>query len=204
MTFKFLCCTTWHQKKNSYCLSVEMETSFRKQGKMGHKVWRVVFGNSVPQNPSPLALLPRGRAFNFPKPHRLAAEAERASRAPRRAAFPCLSAGYYYTRRRSADPVPVKRSGGSDWLLPSFPSSHVAGKQPQLARMDSSFPPSSKRWCCSPINPKLIFVAVRPVAPFWSCVLRAELVIVWLLLFLLLLLLTVQGGLVATLGSLAT
>ena len=51
-----------------HCLSVEMETSsrvFRKTRKMGHKVWRVVFGNSVLQNPSPLALLPR--AFNFPQ-----------------------------------------------------------------------------------------------------------------------------------------
>jgi hypothetical protein len=73
-------------------------------------------GNSVPQNPSPIALLPR--AFNFSKPH-LAAEAEREEQNTTSAAFPCLSAGYY-TRRRSADPVRVKRSGGSDWLLPSL------------------------------------------------------------------------------------
>ena len=108
------------------------------------------------------------QGFQLP-PNPIASPPRPSSRAP--AAFPCLSAGYYYTRRRSADPVPAKRSGGSDWLLPSFPPSHVGGKQPQLAPMDSSFSPSSKRWCSSPINPKLIFVAVRLVAPFWSCVL---------------------------------
>ena len=159
----------------------------------------MVFGNSVPQNPSPLALLPR--AFNFPQtpsPRRRG----RASRAPRRAAFPCLSAGYYYARRRSADPVPVQAERGIG-LVASFPPSHVGGKQPQRSDGFFFFPPSSKRWCCSPIEPELSFVSVRPVAPFWSCVLRAVLVFVWLLLFLLLLL-TAQDGLVAALGSLAT
>lgn len=87
---------------------------------------------------------PQGFQLRPPNP---IASLPRPSEQSTSAAFSCPSAGYY-TRRRSADPVPVKRRGGSDWLLPFLPS-HVGGKQPQLARMDYSFSPSSKRWCCS-------------------------------------------------------
>lgn len=75
---------------------------------------RKVFGNSVQQNPSPLALLSPPQGFRLPR-DTIATTSKQSTIS---AALNCLSAGYY-TRRRSADLVSIERSGRSDWLLPS-------------------------------------------------------------------------------------
>jgi len=129
---------------------------FREGKKMGHKVGGSYLGIlfrriRVHSLSHPL---PGGLSTRLPKPHRLAAEQSTTSAASTSlslSAGSSTSRSSVHFRRRSADPLCLSRSRVGDriGLLPS----HVGGKQPDVARMDS-FLPFCKRWsCCSLSNP---------------------------------------------------